>query len=95
MLRFAFICAVALSLAGCESDADFWEPVVDTAFGPSEPVAPTEVTAADVPHCQAVAYARAADASANGYDDDRETIYSGTYAECVAWDRQHSQTRPN
>jgi hypothetical protein len=95
MLRFAFICAVALSLAGCESDADFWQPVVDTAFGPSQPVAPTVVTA-DVAHCQAVAYARAADAGANGYDDDlRETVYSGTYAECTAWDNRHREPRGN
>ena len=28
MLRFVFICAVALSLCGCESDADFWNLVI-------------------------------------------------------------------
>jgi hypothetical protein len=100
MLRFAFICAVALSLAGCESDADFLQPVVDAAFGPSQPIAPaTPVAAAvtsDDARCQAVAYARAADAKANGFDDDlQETVYSGTYAECAAWDSRHSQVQPN
>jgi hypothetical protein len=91
MLRFAFVCAVALSLAGCESDTDFWEPVVDTAFGPSQPPVPAEPVAA-ASHCQAVAYARAADARANGYDDDlQETVYSGTYAECAAWDERHHE----
>jgi hypothetical protein len=100
MFRFAFVCAVALSLAGCESDTDFWEPVVDTAFGPSQPPVPAEpvadATISNDARCHAVAYARAADAKANGYDDDlQETVYSGTYAECAAWDSRHSATRPN
>ena len=42
MLRFVFICAAALSLGGCESDADFWQPVTDTAwlFGDAQPAVP-------------------------------------------------------
>jgi hypothetical protein len=93
MLRFVFIGALALSLAGCESDADFWQPV-DNAwpFGDSQPAPP----AYDNAHCQAIAYERAADAKANGYDDEsREIVYSGTYAECVAWDKQHPEAREN
>jgi hypothetical protein len=88
MLRFLFIGAAALCLAGCESDTDFWQPVIDSTFGDSQPAAATY----DDTHCEALAHARAADAKANGYDDDmREQIYSGTYAECAAWDKQHPQ----
>jgi hypothetical protein len=97
MLRFAFICAAALCLAGCESDADFWQPVTDNAwlFGDPQPVEPVAATYDDA-HCQAVAHARAADAKANGYDDElREIVYSGTYAECTAWDKQHTPTQTN
>ncbi len=95
MLRFAFICAVALSLAGCESDADFWQPVTDT-FSDAQPAAEPAAQTYDNAHCQAIAYARAADARANGYDDElRDIVYSGTYDECTTWDKQHGQSQPN
>jgi len=90
MLRFVFLGAVVLCLAGCESDADFWP-----AFGDSQPAA-SATPAYDDAHCQAIAYERAADAKANGYDDElREIVYSGTYAECVAWDKQHPEAPAN
>ena len=98
MLRIAIVCAVALSLAGCESDVDFWQPVTDGTWlsGDAQPAAEPAAQTTDDAHCQAVAYARAADARANGYDDDlRDTVYSGTYAECTAWDKQHGQSQPN
>jgi hypothetical protein len=95
MLRFLFIGAAALCLAGCESDTDFWQPVIDSAFGDSQPVAPAAATADDA-HCEALAHARTADAKANGFDDEmREQIYSGTYAECAAWDQRHPQPQGN
>ena len=97
MLRFAFLCAVALSLCGCESDADFWQPVTDTGwlFGDAQPAVPV-AAAYDDAHCQAIAHERAADAKANGYDDElREIVYSGTYAECAAWDKQHHEPQGN
>ena len=96
MLRILFVSAVALCLAGCESDTDFLQPVVDTAFGDSQPPpAPVAATAEDA-RCKAVAYERAADAKANGYDDDlREVIYSSTYDECTEWDRRRYAARPD
>ena len=53
----------------------------------AEPPAPTGVINA---HCQVVARLRAADARANGYSFAMaQTIYDGTYKDCVAWDLQH------
>jgi hypothetical protein len=96
MLRFLFISVFALCLAGCESGADFWQPVDDAwPFSDSQAAVPAVATA-DNAHCAALAYERAADAKANGYDDElREAVYSGTYAECAAWDRQHAPSQPN
>lgn len=61
------------------------------------PAAPplAEVAAVAVPspyseHCKAVARQRASDARANGYSFGMaDTIYDGTYKDCVAWDMQH------
>ena len=53
----------------------------------------TEMAAVATPydeHCKAVARQRAADARANGYSFDMaDTVYDGTYKDCVAWDSQH------
>jgi hypothetical protein len=91
MLRWLFIGMIALGLSGCESDADFWpQNVVDNAwpFADSATVAAAPQDADK--HCAAVAYARAADAKANGFDDDmRDEVYNGTYANCAAWDKVH------
>jgi len=98
MLRFVFICAVALSLGGCESTADIWQPVADGTwlFGEAQPMAVPAVATYDDAHCQAIAQERAADAKANGYDEElREIVYSGTYAECAAWDKQHHEPQGN
>jgi len=52
-------------------------------------VATTTPNAVDA-HCQAVAHQRATDARANGYSFGMaQTIYDGTYKNCVAWDSQH------
>ena len=98
MLRFVFICAAALCLAGCESDEDFWQPYNDAVgglFGDATPA--TAAATAPQPeddHCRQVAYARAADAKANGFDDDmRDEIYAGTYQNCVTWARAHLDIR--
>jgi hypothetical protein len=36
-------------------------------------------------YCQSVARARAGDAAVNGFEDIREQVYSGTYADCIIW----------
>ena len=64
--------------------------------GPA-PVAPpvADVAAAAIPnaadpHCEAVAHQRSTDARANGYSFEMaQTIYDGTYRDCIAWDSQH------
>ena len=95
MLRFAFICAAALCLAGCESDEDFWQPYNDAVSGVFGDAAPTTAAAtapedSEADHCRKVAYARAADAKANGFDDEmREQVYTGTYQNCITWARDH------
>lgn len=97
MLRFVLIGAAALCLAGCESNADLWQPVVDGAwpFSNAQTAVPAVATA-DNAHCTALAQERVADAKENGYDAElRKQIYSGTYAECAAWDKQHPQPRGN
>ncbi|HTW33580.1 MAG TPA: hypothetical protein VMD53_03100 [Rhizomicrobium sp.] len=97
MLRLFFVCAVAVSLAGCESESDFWQPVVDNAwpFADSQPAKPVAATYDDA-HCAAVARERTADAKVNGYDDDlSEIVYSGTYADCAAWDKKHPDPQGN
>lgn len=98
MSRWILLLVAVLPLAGCESDADFWAPydyVVDSARSAAGWDAAPQLSAAPVqqaedPHCRKVAYARAADARANGFDDDtREAIYSGTYRDCLKWNRTH------
>lgn len=100
MSRWIFLLVAALPLAGCESDGDMWgapyQYVVDNAWPFSDSQAAASQQQAEDPHCRKVAYARAADARANGFDDDlREKVYSGTYADCVAWDSAHPQTQAN
>jgi len=82
MLRWFVLLVAVLPLAACDSG---W---VEDALPFSDS------QAAAVPHkdehCTKVAYARAADAKANGYEEDmRDEIYARTYADCEAWDRAH------
>ena len=62
---------------------------------PAAPPPPDDMTAATEPppvdaHCQAVAHQRSTDARANGYTFEMaQTIYDGTYRDCIAWDSQH------
>ena len=99
MLRRLVVLAAFLMLGGCETDEDFWQPyhdvvgsaqdVVGTAwpFGQAVASAPTRY---DDARCASVAEQRSADADANGYDDEtQDVVYSGTYADCVEWSRQH------
>lgn len=78
------------------------EPVVPPApFGAPPPPVPgsDELAAVAAPspyeqHCKAVAHQRAADARANGYSFEMaDTIYDGTFKDCVTWDTQHGPTR--
>ena len=100
MLRWIIVLFAMLPLAGCESGADF-EQSYDNVVAGAWPFgdAPTTVAAApqpNVPHCQKVAYGRAADAKANGFDDDmREAVYTNTYATCADWDRMHPDNQSN
>ena len=70
-------------------------PVVAAAPAIAAP-APEAVSAVPPPspvdvHCRAVAHQRSADAHANGYTFAMaQTIYDGTYKDCVAWNSQHS-----
>ena len=100
MLRWIAVLVVVLPLAGCESDEGFYDEAMSGLFGDTTAApAPTAMAAAPESgdaHCQRVAYARAADAKANGFDDDmREQIYAGTYANCANWDRVHPGVRSN
>lgn len=96
MLRWLFLVIALLPLAGCESDEDFWQPYNDAVgglFGDATPATATAPLPED-DHCRQVAYARAADARANGFDDDmRDEIYAGTYQNCVSWARAHLDIR--
>jgi len=63
---------------------------MDTAWLFGDSAAPSAEQRYDNEHCKKVAYARAADADANGFDGDmRDDVYAGTYAACAAWDRAH------
>ena len=98
MARIIAAFVALLLLAGCESDDDFWAPtrsIVDSAW-PSETSDTTTAAATAPPNerCMAVAYARKADAKANGFDDVMlDEVYNRTYAECATWDRDHAATR--
>jgi hypothetical protein len=40
--------------------------------------------------CDDLAKSRAADAAANGYDDDiQKAVHDGSYADCVSWQSAH------
>jgi len=94
MLRFLFLGAAALCLAGCGSSTDFLQPFDDAWPFSDQQAAVPAVATADNAHCTALAREREADAKENGFDDDmRAQIYSGTYAECAAWDKQHPPPR--
>lgn len=95
-MRTIIFVAVAIMLAGCETDYDSWRPSHSAANEQREPIAAQAQPAENVDsHCQAVARQRAADARANGYRLDMETtIYDGTYKDCVAWDSSHHDERP-
>jgi len=92
MLRFVFLAAAALFLAGCASDVDFLQPF-DGAWPFSETAVPAVATAENA-HCTALAHERESDAKINGFDDDMlEQVRNATYADCTAWDRDHPQPR--
>jgi hypothetical protein len=87
-----------LLVGGCET-VDFWQPIV-RVFGRQgrhhETEAPPKTTNSNpgtgVPRadCREVAKERSTDAEANGYDlETAETVYKGTYADCVAWQKKH------
>ena len=96
MARVVAAFVVVLLLTGCESHEDFWpytQSIVDDAwpFGSSETTTAAAATAPVNARCMAVAYQRRADAKANGFDDDMlSEVYNRTYAECYAWDRDHT-----
>jgi hypothetical protein len=93
MSRWIFLLVAALSLAACGTD-EGWAPDNLWPFADSQPAAAPQ--RADDAHCRKVAHARAADAEANGFDDGtRDEIYSGTYADCVNWDRAHPPVAAN
>jgi hypothetical protein len=76
--------------------------VTETAAPPSPTAAETIVpvagataaavtvsTAADT-HCRSVAEQRKRDAAANEYDETmQQTIFDGTYKNCIDWDSAH------
>ena len=52
----------------------------------TQPAAPASLNA----HCDAVAHQRADDGAANGLDEEtQKSVYSGTYASCLAWTSSH------
>jgi hypothetical protein len=91
-LRILVVAASLLLLAGCETSGDGWRILGDQQ---ARAVPTSGATTADRSfdaHCVAVARQRATDARANGYSIEMEdTIYQGTYKDCVAWDAQHAQ----
>jgi hypothetical protein len=93
-LKSIVFVAAAVLLAGCDTEG--WVPGVDSN-GAGQTAAPetssSETSGAPVnAHCDQVARQRAADARANGYTLEMEdTIYQGTYRDCVAWDSRHSR----
>jgi len=98
MARIIAAFVALLLLAGCESDDDFFQQTgsaVTDVFGSSD--ATTTAAAATAPpdeRCIAVAYARRADAKANGFEDEMlAEVYNRTYAECTTWDRDHTEAR--
>jgi len=102
MARLIVALVAVLLLTGCESDDDYWgatQSAVEGAwpFSESNTTTTTAATAPVNERCAAVAYARRADAKANGFDDDMLVeVYQRTYAECAAWDRGHTvATQPN
>lgn len=93
-LRTIIVLAAALVLAGCETDEDFWRPyhyVMNEVRPAPARAALAQRNANPIDaHCRAVARQRAADAGANGYSLEMEnTIYAGTYKDCVSWDTAH------
>jgi hypothetical protein len=97
MLRWIVLLVAVLPLAACESGQEFWGPVADNGWLFGDAPAPTAPPPNyDNEHCKKVAYARASDAKVNGFDGDmRDEIYSGTYADCAAWDRAHPAPQAN
>jgi len=73
------------------------EPVAATPPAPA--AMPAAAVAAPLPpspdmHCQAVARQHAEDAAASGLDEEtQEIVRRGTYANCMAWDVAHPQSR--
>jgi hypothetical protein len=64
------------------------DSVAQAAAPPPVEMAPT--IASNDAHCEVVATARAADAAANGKDDDlQKAVHDGTYANCVTWASAH------
>jgi hypothetical protein len=95
-LRIFIAVAAFLLLAGCETDEDFWRPyhylAGDERAGAEQNARATKTSRSYDTKCVAVARQRALDARENGYDIDMEnTIYQGTYKDCVAWDSRHPQ----
>jgi hypothetical protein len=99
MARLIAAFAALLLLAGCESDDDFWQQTQSTVsdawpFGSQDATATAAAATPVNARCAAVAYARKADARANGFDDEMvDQVYQRTYAECFAWERDHANPR--
>jgi hypothetical protein len=74
-MRRVALLAVCLAVAGCAMSAS------------DPPRMPLQASR----KCTDVAQARMNDAAANGYDaDDQQTIFRGTYDDCVQWEAKAS-----
>jgi len=92
-LRIVIVVAAAAFLFGCETDDEYWPPFHDSAGNsPAQSEASSPATPPYDAHCHAVAHQRAADARANGYSIEmEETVYQGTYKDCMSWESQHAR----
>lgn len=69
-------------------------PMPEASAGPLPPPPQQMASAAPSPsavaHCRKIAQQRASDGALMGYDEETQaTVYNGTYADCIAWNRKH------
>ena len=93
-------CSTAFSAARPDAYTAAWATPVKTrspANAASQPLsvqaqsAPQTQPAAVSDHCRKIAKDRAGDAAYSGEDEEtQQSVYSRTYADCVAWDNKHA-----
>ncbi len=88
MLRWLFLMAALLGLAGCDLPTP--GEALDTLGLNSRNAEPPPVDGPVNAHCRDVAQQRMRDGAYNGLDEEtQQAIYSGTYSDCVKYESSH------